>query len=110
MVQQKDVCSYSPARTQKLQLAAEQLLIGECWVSPKKIPRVQGQRRSPSKKVYLAPFVHKRREETEAELDEMKAQFDSPEARHDYVYKKVYKYVKQQMQNFIFGLNVPSRW
>jgi hypothetical protein len=45
----------------------------------------------------------------ERELDEMKAQFDSPEARHDYVYKKVYKYVKQQMQNFIFGLNVPSR-
>ena len=30
--------SSSPSRTPKLQLAAEQPSIGECWISPKKIP------------------------------------------------------------------------
>lgn len=59
---------------------------------------------------YLAPFVHKRREEQERELNEVKATFNSEEERKAYIYKRVYKYVKQQMQNFIFGLNVPSRW
>ena len=59
---------------------------------------------------YLAPFVHKYKMETEAELDEMKAQFNSPEERKEYVNKRTHKYVTQQMQNFIFGLNVPSRW
>ena len=47
----KDVCSFSPVRTPKLQLLAEQLLTGECWIPPEKIPHVQGQRRSPSKTV-----------------------------------------------------------
>ena len=41
--------SFSPARNPKLQLAAEQPLTGECWISTKKIPHIQGQRRSPSK-------------------------------------------------------------
>ena len=45
----KDVCSFSPVRTPKLQLLAEQLLTGECWIPPEKIPHVQGQRRSPRK-------------------------------------------------------------
>ena len=43
--------SSSPARTPKLQLAAEQPLAGKCWIPPKKIPHVQGQRRSPNKMV-----------------------------------------------------------
>ena len=59
---------------------------------------------------YLAPFVHKYKMEVEAELDDMKAQFSSPEERKEYVNKRTHKYVTQQMQNFIFGLNVPSRW
>lgn len=59
---------------------------------------------------YLAPFIHKYKVETEAELDAIGAKFDSPEAKKDYIYKKTHKYVTQQMQNFIFGLNVPSRW
>lgn len=58
---------------------------------------------------YLAPFVHKYKVEFEQELDEMGMKFATPEAKHDYVYKKTYKYVTQQMQNFVFGLNVPSR-
>lgn len=39
---------------------------------------------------YLAPFVHIYRQEHNDE--------------------ETYAYVLQQMQNFIFGLNVPSRW
>ena len=34
MAEYKDLHSSSPARTPKLQLSAEQLLTGECWVSP----------------------------------------------------------------------------
>jgi ribonucleoside-triphosphate reductase len=59
---------------------------------------------------YLAPFVHKYKEEIKAELIEANAQFTSEDERDAYVNKKTYKYVYQQMQNFIFGLNVPSRW
>lgn len=59
---------------------------------------------------YLAPFVHKYMTETEAELDDLGVKFDTPEAKKEYIYKKTHKYVTQQMQNFIFGLNVPSRW
>ena len=39
-------------RTPKLQLTAEQPLTGECWIPhTQKISQVQGQRRSPSKRV-----------------------------------------------------------
>ena len=44
----------SPVRTPKLQLAAERLLTGECWIPPKKISYIQGQRRSPNKMVGVA--------------------------------------------------------
>ena len=44
--------SSSPVKTPKLQLAAEQLSTGECWIpQTKKIPHIYGQRRSPSKMV-----------------------------------------------------------
>lgn len=59
---------------------------------------------------YLAPFVHKYREEVEQELEDCWAQFPNEEQKEQFVYKKVYKYVYQQMQNYVFGLNVPSRW
>ena len=58
---------------------------------------------------YLAPFVHKRKESVLAELEATGAKFETQEAKDAFVYKKVHTYVKQQMQNFIFGLNVPSR-
>ncbi|MCK9466787.1 MAG: ribonucleoside triphosphate reductase [Candidatus Absconditabacterales bacterium] len=58
---------------------------------------------------YLAPFVHKKWEEIENELNDLGVKFESEEKKKDYIYHKVYKYVKQQLQNFIFGLNVPSR-
>lgn len=59
---------------------------------------------------YLAPFVHKFKKEVEEELDEVWATFPSEEEKKQYIYDKTYRYVVQQMQNFIFGLNVPSRW
>lgn len=58
---------------------------------------------------YLAPFVHKKREEIENELDDLWVKFESEQKKKDYIRKKVHKYVKQQLQNFIFGLNAPSR-
>ena len=36
MAEKKDMHSSSPARTPKLQLAAEQPLTGDCWIPPKK--------------------------------------------------------------------------
>lgn len=59
---------------------------------------------------YLAPFVHKYKKEVEADLKETNASFKSKEEKKKYIHDKTYKYVYQQMQNFIFGLNVPSRW
>lgn len=59
---------------------------------------------------YLAPFVHKHKVGLEKEVEELKIPFKSEEDKKEYIYKKTYKYVTQQMQNFIFGLNVPSRW
>ncbi|MFA6255841.1 MAG: ribonucleoside triphosphate reductase [Candidatus Absconditabacterales bacterium] len=58
---------------------------------------------------YLAPFVHKYKTELETELKELKVSFGNEEEKKKYLYKKTHKYVTQQMQNFIFGLNVPSR-
>ncbi len=59
---------------------------------------------------YLAPFVHKYKEEIKKELQEVNSSFKSEEEKEKYIYNKTYKYVYQQMQNFIFWLNVPSRW
>lgn len=59
---------------------------------------------------YLAPFVHKYKQSVETELKDLGVKFESEKEKKDYIYKKTYKYVYQQMQNFVFGLNVPSRW
>ncbi|MFA5748371.1 MAG: ribonucleoside triphosphate reductase, partial [Candidatus Absconditabacterales bacterium] len=58
---------------------------------------------------YLAPFVHKYKMEIERDLEENGLKFKSEEIKKNYIYKRTYLYVMQQMQNFIFGLNVPSR-
>ena len=47
--------------------------------------------------------------EQEKELDDMGMKFSSPAAKKEVIDKKLHKYVTQQMQNFVFGLNVPSR-
>ncbi|MDD2871539.1 MAG: ribonucleoside triphosphate reductase [Candidatus Gracilibacteria bacterium] len=59
---------------------------------------------------YLAPFVHKYKENVINDLEIINASFESDNEREKYIYNRTYKYVYQQMQNFVFGLNVPSRW
>lgn len=59
---------------------------------------------------YLAPFVHKFKEELSDELDAYKIHFDSPQKKKEYINHKAYKHVQQNLQNFIFGMNTPSRW
>ncbi len=59
---------------------------------------------------YLAPFVHKYKKQVQTDLEKTNASFSSEAEKQKYIYDKTYKYVYQQMQNFIFGLNVPSRW
>jgi len=59
---------------------------------------------------YLAPFVHKYKEYVIEDLKKTNARFKSEKDKEKYIYDRTYKYVYQQMQNFIFGLNVPSRW
>lgn len=58
---------------------------------------------------YLAPFVHKYKTELESDLDSIWMKFENEQKKKEYINKKTYKYVTQQMQNFIFWLNVPSR-
>lgn len=59
---------------------------------------------------YLAPFVHKYKEELKENLIELWVKFETKEKEKNYLYNMTYKYVYQQFQNFIFWLNVPSRW
>ena len=47
MVEWKDVYSSSPSRISKLQLAAEQPSIGECWIPPKKDTPCTGAKQKP---------------------------------------------------------------
>jgi len=59
---------------------------------------------------YLAPFIHKHKKQVARDIEEVGAVFANEEEKQAYINKKTYQYVVQQMQNFIFGLNVPSRW
>lgn len=59
---------------------------------------------------YLSPFVHKYEQKLRKDIDNYWISFDSEDSKEKYIQEKTYKYVLQQMQNFIFGLNVPSRW
>ncbi len=59
---------------------------------------------------YLAPFVKKFEMELRDELSKAGVSFPSPEAQDKYIDDKVYDYVYQNMQSFVFNLNIPSRW
>ncbi len=59
---------------------------------------------------YLAPFVKKYSEELRLEFEEGRIGFPTEEAKEEYIDKKTYDYVLQNMQSFVFNLNVPSRW
>ena len=58
---------------------------------------------------YMAPFVKKFAMETEAEVRAINPEL-SDEKVAEFVDKKVYEHVLQNMQSFVFNLNVPSRW
>lgn len=58
---------------------------------------------------YLAPYVKKIRNETEQELHESKSELKG-KARQQFIDQKVYEQTKQNIQAFVFNLNVPSRW
>lgn len=51
---------------------------------------------------YLAPFVHKHKQELKQKLYTLGMIFISQEAEDTYIQEETYKYVVQQMQNFVF--------
>jgi anaerobic ribonucleoside-triphosphate reductase len=51
---------------------------------------------------YLAPFVHKYKISVSQELEDLNVAFTNSEEKEKYINQKTYKYVVQQMQNFIF--------
>lgn len=59
---------------------------------------------------YLAPFVKKYKMELEESLVEDGVSFPDEEAKTRFIDKKAYEYVHQNIQSFVFNLNVPSRW
>lgn len=59
---------------------------------------------------YLAPFVNKYEVELRTEIINEGISFPSIEAENAYIERKVYGYVYQNMQSFVFNLNIPSRW
>jgi len=59
---------------------------------------------------YLAPFVKKYAMELDYSLENSDVSFATREAKQRYIEDRTYKYVFQQMQSFVFNVNVPSRW
>ena len=60
---------------------------------------------------YMAPFVKKHEMELEEEIKNAGCyKFKNDEAKQEFIDKKTYDYVLQNMQSFVFNLNVPSRW
>lgn len=59
---------------------------------------------------YLAPFVKKYEMELREGLTASGASFPSDDELDAYVRTNVRQYVKQNIQSFVFNLNVPSRW
>lgn len=59
---------------------------------------------------YMAPFVKKHEMELRADVKKYGMKFASKEAEEKYVEKETYDYVYQNIQSFVFNLNIPSRW
>lgn len=59
---------------------------------------------------YLSPFVKKYEMEIREEINQHHISFEHKEKMDRYVDQKVYEYVLQNMQSFVFNLNIPSRW
>lgn len=59
---------------------------------------------------YLAPFVKKYELEMREGLERARASFATEAEREEYIAEKVYRFTYQNMQSFVFNLNIPSRW
>jgi ribonucleoside-triphosphate reductase len=59
---------------------------------------------------YLAPFVKKKELEIRDDIKKYNISFDSKEKEEQYISDTLYKYVYQNIQSFVFNLNIPSRW
>ncbi len=59
---------------------------------------------------YLAPFVKKYELEVRDDIKQYGMTFASRAKKEQYVADKVYGYVHQNIQSFVFNLNIPSRW
>lgn len=59
---------------------------------------------------YLAPFVKKYELEVREKIDMFGLRFPSETEKETYIDNEVYTYVHQNMQSFVFNMNIPSRW
>jgi ribonucleoside-triphosphate reductase (formate) len=59
---------------------------------------------------YLAPFVKKKENEIREAIEKYNMSFDTKKNEESYVSETLYKYVYQNIQSFVFNLNIPSRW
>ncbi len=59
---------------------------------------------------YLAPFVKKKELEVRSDIKKYEMAFGSTKDEERYVADTVYRYVYQNLQSFVFNLNIPSRW
>lgn len=59
---------------------------------------------------YLAPFVKKYELELREEMKTSQMIFPIDSTKETYIEKNVYRYVYQNMQSFVFNMNIPSRW
>lgn len=59
---------------------------------------------------YLAPYVKKYELELRDDIRKYKMKFPSLKKKEQYLSEHVYEYVYQNIQSFVFNLNIPSRW
>ncbi len=59
---------------------------------------------------YMAPFVKKKELEIGEQIKKYGMKFASAKAKKKYIDDAVYAYVYQNLQSFVFNLNIPSRW
>ncbi len=59
---------------------------------------------------YMAPFVKKREIEIRDSLKDHNLKFETKKDLDKYVEDTLYSYVYQNIQSFVFNLNIPSRW
>jgi ribonucleoside-triphosphate reductase len=59
---------------------------------------------------YLAPFVKKKELELKETIKKYDMVFASKEKEEEYYNEVLYNFVYQNIQSFVFNLNIPSRW